>query len=235
VTNILGNILSRPVYVFDPLAGLDLVPSKYDIHGLDANSPGLTVALGLAAHVLGHEQRSLGGQQSHNWQPRSRAVELTGITIPSGPGATGETMSPLYDVNSTGETFAHGAHQEQAYAAPAAQTYAPSAPAYQPTPPRASFLPPPPASGDDDELDPKITGTSSRHYQTEKHRSGLLVVLDDEDDIPSDNIERQTAAIKRGTSSHVQREGLGDEPGTGATRKPNPVDLPDLPDLPGKF
>jgi cell division ATPase FtsA len=54
VANILGNILSRPVFVFDPLAGLDLVPSKYDIHGLDANSPGLTVALGLAAHVLEH-------------------------------------------------------------------------------------------------------------------------------------------------------------------------------------
>lgn len=241
VTNILGNILSRPVYVFDPLAGLDLVPSKYDIHGLDANSPGLTVALGLAAHVLGHEQRSLGGQQSHNWQPRSRAVELTGMTMTDGAGATGETMSPVHDLNSTGETYAQEAHQEQerppeqAYAAPVAQSYARPAPTYEPTPPIASFLPRPPGAGDDDNLDPVITGSSSKTYQSENNRSGLLVVLDDEDDIPSDNIERQTAAIKRGTGSHVNSEGQVDEPGTGAIRKSSPVDLPDLPDLPGKF
>jgi len=38
---ILGNLLGRPVHVFDPLAGLDLVPSRYDIHALDANSPSL--------------------------------------------------------------------------------------------------------------------------------------------------------------------------------------------------
>jgi hypothetical protein len=80
-----------------------------------------------------------------------------------------------------------------------------------------------------------ITGSSSKAYKAENNRSGLLVVLDDEDDIPSDTIERQTAAIKRGTGSHAIREGLTDEPATGITRKPNPVDLPDLPDLPGKF
>ena len=237
VANILGNILSRPVYVFDPLAGLDLVPSKYDIHGLDANSPGLAVALGLAAHVLGHEQRSLGGQQSHNWQPRSRAVELTGVTIAGsagmavgagGAGATGETMSPLHDLNSTGETYTQD--QEQAYAAPAAQSYAPP----EAAPPIASFLPPPP-TGDDEHLDPVITGSNSSSYRADKNQSGLLVVIDDEDDVPSNTIERQTAAIKRGTGSHANPDGGVEKTGTGATRKASPVDLPDLPDLPGKF
>ena len=197
------------------------------------------MALGLAAHVLGHEQRSLGGQQSHNWQPRSRAVELTGMTMPGGAGATGETMSPMGDPNSTGATYAQEEpleqEQQQAYAAPVARSYASPSPTYQPTPPVATFLPPPPAAGNDDHLDPPISGSTSKMYKADNSRSGLLVVLDDEEEAPSDSNDRQTAAIKRGSGLHAAREGLDDETGTRANRKANPVDLPDLPDLPGKF
>lgn len=220
VGSILGNILSRPVYVFDPLAGLDLVPSKYDIHGLDANSPGLTVALGLAAHVLDHQQRSLGGQQSHNWQPRSRAMELSGgaeAEAEMAAGSTGETMAPeaLSEAGSTGETYA----PEQAYVPPQPE---PQALAEEPAE-EESYLPPPPGS--------------EPVFSADKHRSGLLVVLDDDEDVPSEHIDRQTAAIKRGTGSQ-SRAATADgfeEPGTGATAKPGQMDLPDLPDLPGKF
>jgi hypothetical protein len=86
-----------------------------------------------------------------------------------------------------------------------------------------------------DDLDPLPAkpAPGSGHYQADQNRSGLLVVLDDDDDAPSDRIDHQTAAIKRGTGTTV-RPGFN-EPSTGATRKPGQVDLPDLPDLPGKF
>jgi type IV pilus assembly protein PilM len=70
IGEILGNILGRPVHVFDPLAGLDLVPSRYDMHSLDANGPSLAIALGLAAHGLNFAQSGLGGSNSIAWQPR---------------------------------------------------------------------------------------------------------------------------------------------------------------------
>lgn len=220
VASILGNILSRPVFVFDPLAGLDLVPSKYDIHGLDANSPGLTVAIGLAAHVLNHQQRSLGGQQSHNWQPRSRAMELGGVAAGAEmASASGDNMIPedLAEAGSTGETYA----PEQAYVPPQPEPQA------MPEENEEAYMPPPSAA----------PMHESASFSAEKNRSGLLVVLDDEDDVPSDNIDRQTAAIKRGTGlykGHTPASGF-QEPGTGATERPGRLDLPDLPDLPGKF
>ncbi len=228
VGNILGNILSRPVFVFDPLAGLDLVPSRYDIHGLDANSPGLTVALGLAAHVLDHQQRSLGGQQSHNWQPRSRAVELGSIGVDNRAGATGETMAPAD--NDGGGNSAHETYATVDHYAPPVPQYREPEPQYEPpeAAPVAALMPPPPL---DDDLDPVIAGSSGT-YRPDQNRSGLLVVLDDEeDDIPSDRIDRQTAAIKRGTGVQVRQTSF-DEPITNATQKPGQLDLPDLPDLP---
>ncbi len=68
--DILGNILSCSVQVFDPLAGIDLIPSKYDIQNLDANAPALTVALGLACHLASKDIKSLGGQHVAQWQAR---------------------------------------------------------------------------------------------------------------------------------------------------------------------
>ena len=227
VGNILGNILSRPVFVFDPLAGLDLVPSRYDIHGLDANSPGLTVALGLAAHVLDHQQRSLGGQQSHNWQPRSRAVELGGMAVVDNNDSSQqpEDMSAA----STGETYA----PEQNYAPPQPQYREPE-PVYQheQDDAPAQYAAPVAIPLPDDDLDPVPTRATG-HYSAEQNRSGLLVVLEDEDDVPSERIDRQTAAIKRGTSSQV-RPASFDDPITSVTQKPGQVDLPDLPDLPNR-
>ncbi len=76
IAGILSQILQRPVHVFDPLAGLELAQNKFDIPTLDANSPSLTVALGLAAHILNPPQMSLGGAQSHGWQPRQRAPAM---------------------------------------------------------------------------------------------------------------------------------------------------------------
>lgn len=75
IAGILGNILGRPVHVFDPLAGLDLVPSRYDIHTLDATSPSLAVALGLASHLTAVPVIGLGGANSHGWQPRHARIE----------------------------------------------------------------------------------------------------------------------------------------------------------------
>ena len=227
VGNILGNILSRPVFVFDPLAGLDLVPSRYDIHGLDANSPGLTVALGLAAHVLDHQQRSLGGQQSHNWQPRSRAVELGGMAVVDNNDSSQQTED--MSAASTGETYA----PEQNYAPPQPQYREPE-PVYQEQldDAPAQYAAPVAVALPDDDLDPVPTRATG-HYSAEQNRSGLLVVLEDEDDVPSDRIDKQTAAIKRGTGSQV-RPASFDDPITSVTQKPGQVDLPDLPDLPNR-
>ncbi len=94
---VLGNILGRAVHVFDPMAGLDLVPSKYDITALDANSPALTVALGLALHQLDIEVKGLGGSQSHAWQARS-AGGATYAPPPAGEAAAAAApASPATD------------------------------------------------------------------------------------------------------------------------------------------
>jgi type IV pilus assembly protein PilM len=247
VGNILGNILSRPVFVFDPLAGLDLVPSRYDIHGLDANSPGLTVALGLAAHILEHQQRSLGGQQSHSWQPRSRAVELGNMSMPAHGGEADGGQADGGQADG-GQAY-DGQPADYNLAARTGETMAPEgvyaeeAPPYQAEPEPEPYVQAPPAIAapvainlPDDDLDP-LPLRPSGIYNSEQNRSGLLVVLDDDedDDIPSDRIDKQTAAIKRGSGSgsHVRAASL-DEPITGAVKKPGQVDLPDLPELPGR-
>jgi type IV pilus assembly protein PilM len=224
VAAILGNILSRPVYVFDPLAGLDLVPSKYDIHGLDANSPGLTVALGLAAHVLNHAQRSLGGQQSHNWQPRSKAVELgsmaqvTDQAADDGSNNVSDATQQTMGMDQQGYQQDQGGETQQTqYNEATAQTYAEPEPRFTP-PPEALAPPPQPVTVQ--------TSRSSGTYNADMHKSGLLVVLDEEEDIPSDRIDKQTAAIKRGTASQVRPASFDD---SGENKK---TDLPDLPELP---
>jgi type IV pilus assembly protein PilM len=292
--NILGNIISRPVFVFDPLAGLDLVPSRYDIHGLDANSPGLTVALGLAAHILEHPQRSLGGQQSHSWQPRSRAVELghmsaatqdglpnEGQPAEDNPAArTGETMVPkgIYAAEGTQSQEERPEPETYVQAPPALAApvsiklpesdldHLPLRPAgrddseqnrsgllvvleddeEQPEP--ETYVQGPPALAvpasiglPDDDLDPLLLRSTGRD-NSEQDRSGLLVVLDDhdhdhdhddDDDVPSDHIDKQTAAIKRGPGSHMPSAAFDDST-TEEVKKPGQVDLPDLPELPGR-
>ncbi len=200
VAGILGNILGRPVHVFDPLAGLDLVPSKYDIHGLDANSPGLTVALGLAIHLLEKPGKSLGGQQSHNWQPRARGLDLVSTGAPSteqlptvsdstleraqAAYAPGAVTEPMYDGNDTGVTEAPPAYQRNDQAA---ITFPAPAPAAAPKPGTTSFSSL--EQDGDDQLDPidvsilesggnKVIPETRSHRD---HQSGILVVLDDEE------------------------------------------------------
>lgn len=69
--DMLGNILGRPAVVFDPLSGIDLITSRYDLHSLEANAPSLTVALGLACHLAGNDDTiGLGGMGVPVWQSR---------------------------------------------------------------------------------------------------------------------------------------------------------------------
>ncbi len=234
VAAILGNILTRPVHVFDPLAGIDLVPSKYDIHGLDANSPGLTVALGLAAHALGHDSKSLGGPQSLNWQPRSRGGEI----IAGSQANEGQVEESYADetVQETAETVPTQAPATASFQSkPATSSFRGSTsfapPSVTPTP--AYVLPPPPGSIPaaapidqlDDLDDDGSPATASGKF---KHTSSsLLVVLDeDEDGVPSERHGRHSASITR------------NKPATGTftpgvfKEDSDPDGLPELPELP---
>jgi len=89
----LANILDRSVQVFDPLSGVDLVPSKYDLHGLDANAPSLTVALGLACHELAEDIQGLGGLQVATWKTHRGDGRAT-IGAAGGPMAAAGAAPP---------------------------------------------------------------------------------------------------------------------------------------------
>ena len=233
VAAILGNILTRPVHVFDPLAGVDLVPSRYDIHGLDANSPGLTVALGLAAHVLDHEARGLGGPQSLNWQPRSRAGDL---------GVAAAPMTEEVPALQGEQTYATEETAETVPTAPPAYAAAPPFAAPPPMqPPSSSFrappatvasatpvfaVPPPPGTTPSDEFpadELDAAGDPATSSVSGKHRSSLLVVLEDDEEVPSERHERHTASITRNKSTGTFMAGFKDDSETG---------LPELPALP---
>ncbi len=222
IADILGNILNRPVHVFDPLAGLDLVPSKYDIHGLDANSPCLTVALGLAAHILNFGQTSLGGAQSHNWQPRQKAGEAGApAPAPSAPSPAQRAPEPS------------GAHRSPPVPMNLAPAPTPlSSPAITNTPsPRAVPIPPapqmtPPPAPAAPLAPPPMSQTSK--VMADKNKSGLLVVLDDDQEMPaSEKFEKRPAANR--TSSIVKVESFDEDEGKKSGG--SGVDLPDLPKL----
>lgn len=95
---ILGNILGRPVTVFDPLSGVDLITSRYDLHSLEANAPALTIALGLACHLGATEKtRGLGGAQVASWQSRGgkrvgRTATQSDARRPASADADAETV-----------------------------------------------------------------------------------------------------------------------------------------------
>lgn len=253
--DILGNILGRPVHVFDPMAGLDLVPSKYDIHGLDANSPSLTVALGLAAHILEHPSRGLGGQQSLAWQPRSRSADAgdaAAMAMAGAAVAAGEAMA---------EPEAPAEQQPEDHSGTAVtQMMPPEEPAFAPPPPIASTPtgspvldmspeeeqePAPPVAipaplsvtpvdldeNSDEDLDALSVGEVGT--STAKHRSTLLVVLEDDQEMPkSDRFEVQRSSpinveTQIGTSKLVNPGRIEDEPKTDSD-----IQLPNLPNLP---
>ena len=236
ISNILGQLLNRPVHVFDPFAGLDLVPSQYDVYGLDAISPSLTVALGLAAHILDAPHVSLGGAQSHNWQPRQSSSSES----PAAPAAMHvQSRAP----EPSGTNLAQQPQEEAQSAAPALQeplrmpSPAPAAPVRiesvdehpsgrnvpLPAPPSAAAPPmttPPPMG------EPLGAGTS-RVAGDDRYKSGLLVVLDDDQEMPqSERLERRNARSSQVVKVESFDEDEGKKKGGG-----NSVDLPDLPKL----
>jgi type IV pilus assembly protein PilM len=198
IAEILGNILGRPVHVLDPLAGLDLVPSRYDVHGLDASGPSLTIALGLAAHVLTFAQSGLGGANSHGWQPRQSrdgaGVSLTPKAPAPAPAPVAPTPTPAFN------QIIPPPEPLSVQTAPA-MTF--SAPPISPPPPihtPPSALPISPGAGldalPDDEIDRPGEGNP------DNNRSGLLVVLDEDQEMPpSERHERGTSTGRRPTQT----------------------------------
>lgn len=199
IAEILGNILGRPVHVFDPLAGLDLVPSKYDINGLDANGPSLTVALGLAAHLLQFGQTGLGGSNSHNWQPRQ---VRDGTIVPKAPTAA----APAPAAEAPTHTPVSNITRPPAPLAPlpmrSAPPMTPVAPMAVAPPPAPIFTPPPAMSLGVLDLDQPMEDAedspSTDAILSDPTRSALLVVLDEDQEMPpSERHERGTSSGNR--------------------------------------
>jgi len=229
IGEILGNILGRPVHVLDPLAGMDLVPSKYDLHGLDGNAPGLTVALGLAAHLLAGEYAGLGGSQSHGWQPRTDGAPLA---------------RPATDAAATEEVAEAPAQEDEDPAPPSdplpltlssrSPTPGPSPVLTPPAPPAAIIPPPiapptlgqlPPPPGEESVADLAHRGGSTEFFNNEVGKSGLLVILEDDEDIPkSERIERGSTSKQRRPT--IKLESFED------TDEPDGSGNPQLPQLP---
>jgi len=207
IAEVLGNILGRPVHVFDPLAGLDLVPSKYDINGLDANGPSLTVALGLAAHVLQFTQTGLGGSNSHNWQPRQ---VRDGTIVPKAPAAAAAPAFVPEPVNKPTASFNRPPPPLAPLPLQAAPPSAPPMPTPMPmpmaAPPPAPVFTPPPAAPVGGlgilDLDQPMEGSedspSTDAILSDPTRSALLVVLDEDQEMPpSERHERTTSPGNR--------------------------------------
>jgi len=186
VPEVLGNILGRPIDVFDPLSGLDLIPSKYDLHALDANAPSLTVALGLACHNSTEEVSGLGGDQIASWQPRGRERRSAGG---GGHGAAPEPQPAANQAQSapppqTFPTPAPGsvaAPPPMAAPPPAPMPPEPPQPAAppQPAPPPDAVQAPPPDQAAPPPAEPPAPEQQGRDYSGSN--SSMLVVLDDDD------------------------------------------------------
>ena len=233
IGEILGNILGRPVHVLDPLAGMDLVPSKYDLHGLDANAPGLTVALGLAAHLLTGEYAGLGGSQSHGWQPRTDGAPLArpahdgGVTeeAPAEEAPPERIPPPPANPLPLSLSSRHTPTSNQVLTPPppiAAPSFAPPPP---PIAPHAMAPLPPPNQEPLEDLAQR--GGSTEFFNNEVGKSGLLVILDDDDeDMPkSERIERAgTSKLRRPTIKLESFEDTDEKDGSGGN--------PQLPQLP---
>lgn len=242
---ILGNLLGRPVHVFDPLAGLDLVPSKYDIHGLDASSPSLAVALGLALHLLEFGQKGLGGSQSHAWQPRQGRADVAaaGAVAAVEPAAAPEPApapEPVEPAPAPAYTPPGGAPvvtPSPLFITPAggipAEPLPPTVNVPAPPQPATITLPPP---ADAAPVAEAVGGPSQSEMMLGEGgvtRSGLLVVLDDDQEIPpplaSERIAKGTTSATR--SSAIKIEGFADDAGKD---EGGDLKLPDLPPLPPK-
>jgi type IV pilus assembly protein PilM len=202
IAAVLGNILGRPVHVFDPLAGLDLVPSKYDINGLDANGPSLTIALGLAAHILQYKQTGLGGANSHNWQPRQ---VRDGTIVPKAPvGAAPQPVAPApVPPSQSTATVTRAPAPLAPLPMQAPPPVTPPIPA--PFAPPAPILTPPPAVPVaknvldlDLPMEQAEDSPSTDAILSDPTRSALLVVLDEDQEMPpSERHERGGGSSNR--------------------------------------
>lgn len=194
IAGILGNILGRQVHVFDPLAGLDLVPSRYDIHTLDATSPSLSVALGLAAHLIQSPRSGLGGVNSHGWQPRQiRADALKAATqmhpVLTEGGEAGETDSGEANADEPVAPLPFENTEDRPLPPPpgpmpAMLTPLPASPAMVAAP---AMLPPPLPAPSPSEISPDEDArprTSTEEMLFDPRQSGLLVVLDEDQEMP---------------------------------------------------
>lgn len=240
---ILGNLLGRPVHVFDPLAGLDLVPSKYDIHGLDANSPSLAVSLGLALHLLEFGQKGLGGSQSHAWQPRQgrgdvAAAQPAATAAPSAePAPAPEPVAPA-----PSPAYTPPGGSPVITPAPLFVTPAGGIPA-EPLPPTINVPAPPQPATITMTAPPDsapVAAALGDPSQTEMllgeggvTRSGLLVVLDDDQEMPpqlaSERIAKGSGTGSATRSSAIKIEGFEESSNEGSELK-----MPELPPMPPK-
>lgn len=249
---ILGNLLGRPVHVFDPLAGLDLVPSKYDIHGLDASSPSLSVALGLALHLLDFSQKGLGGSQSHAWQPRQGRGDVAAAAPPSAapsaePAQAPESVAPEPVAPAPSPAYTPPSGSPVLTPAPLFVTPAGGIPA-EPLPPTVNVPAPPlPATisvaNNADGLEAPVASALGDPSQSEMllgeggvTRSGLLVVLDDDQEMPP-QLASERIAKGSGTgsgtrsSTAIKIDGFAEDAGHDDA---SDLKMPELPPLPPK-
>jgi type IV pilus assembly protein PilM len=201
IAEILGNILGRPVHVFDPLAGLDLVPSKYDINGLDANGPSLTVALGLAAHPLQFGSTGLGGSNSHNWQPRQ---VRDGTIVPKAPAGAPAAPVPEASITKPTGTITRPPAPLAPLPMQAPPPMTPPAPMPLAPMPGPIFTPPPSKTVGlgildlDQPMEGAEDSPSTDAILSDPTRSALLVVLDEDQEMPpSERHERGTSSGNR--------------------------------------
>ena len=250
---ILGNLLGRPVHVFDPLAGLDLVPSRYDIHGLDANSPGLAVALGLGLHLLGFGQKGLGGSQSHAWQPRqgrgdgaAPVAPVAAAAVPDqgtepSPEPVAPAPAPVYTPSQGSPVISPAPMPTPAplFVTPAGGIPLEPLPPTLNVPAPSSLAAPvasvlsPPSSVAPSAQSELLLGESGAT------RSGLLVVLDDDQEMPpqlaSERISKSdSGSASRGGTRAIRVEGFAEESAKEEEGEGAGFKLPDLPPMPPK-
>lgn len=248
---ILGNLLGRPVHVFDPLAGLDLVPSRYDIHGLDASSPSLAVALGLALHLLEFGQKGLGGSQSHAWQPRQGRGDVAAAAAPAAapsaapaPEPAPEPVAPAPAPNYTPPSGAPIVTPGPLFVTPAggipAEPLPPTVNVPAPPQPATISLTPPnipaePAAPVAEAFGGPAAQSELGLGESGATRSGLLVVLDDDQEMPpqlaSERISKGTGTGSATRSSAIKIESFAEE---GGKDEGGDLKLPELPPLPPK-
>lgn len=211
IAGILGNILGRPVHVFDPLAGLDLVPSRYDIHTLDATSPSLTVALGLASHLTAVPVTGLGGTNCHGWQPRQARIDSVKSALMQQPLNPAEepASAPADEVAAAPLPFNN---QDDLAPLPPPDGGVPIMTTPPPLVPPAAMVSSPLPAPSPHEISPDVDAapsSSTEEMLMDSRQSGLLVVLDEDEDIPGTRSlgKSGTGSFGSGTDALARSEG----------------------------